>query len=303
MIIIVMNTSWKRETPLQNIAFIAMMAAINGVFSIILSFILGSAIAAALILPCVNALAIYVLKPKWIAVYCVSALAIPLIVTCYDLTTTLFYIIPSISAGLIYGALNKFKCPVALTILACSLWTLGTTYLSFYLIGIIYEVDMINSLMLALGKGGSSFAASLFPSLMFAVSWGSISINHLVMYFIHEKLGFETKTYSFEKFLYPILVIVFSDLSLVLAFHSTTLTYLFFSLSLFFTLFTVPTLLKKVKFYYYIILAVLLVAAFFAFAIFAKQFGTETVIALGTLFLDAIALTSFISLISKKQSC
>lgn len=303
MIIIVMNKTWKRETPLQNIAFIAMMAAINGAFSVIISFIFGSAIVAALVLPCVNALAIYVLKPKWIAVYCITVIAIPLIVTCYDLTTTLFYIIPAITAGLLYGALNKFRCPVALTILVCSLWTLGTTYLSFYLIGIIYEIDMISGFLTAIGKGGSSFATALFPSLMFGVSWASISINHLVMYFIHEKLGFETREYSFEKYLYPVLVIVFSDLSLVLAFHSTTLTYLFFSLSLFFTIFTVPQLLRKLRFYYYIILVVLLVAAFLSFAIFAKQFQTETVIALGTLFLDAVALTSFISLISKKQSC
>ena len=303
MIIIFMNKTWKRETPLQNVAFIAMMGAINGAFSVMLSFLPLSSFMALLILPCVNALGIYVIKARWIPIYVFATLGVPLVATCYDISTTLFYILPSIASGLIYGALTKFKTPVPLTIFICSLWTLGSTYLMIPLVKLIYEIDMIPTTLTTLGKEDSSLAKALVPSILFAYSWAAISINHLVMTFIHEKLGFEAKTYDAEKYLYPILTFIFSVLSIVFAFKNVTLAYLFFSLSLFFTIFSVATLLNKIKFYYYIILVVLLVIAFFLFAVFAKRFEANTVISLGTIFFDAIALSTLISLISKKQSC
>lgn len=298
-----MNNTWKRETPIQNIAFIAMMAAVNGALSLILSFLPVSAFGALLVLPCINALGIYLVKPKWIAVYAPVALAIPLLVTAYDISTTLFYVIPSIASGLIYGGMSKFKCPVALTIFACSLFTLGATYLTIPLIKAIYEIDMIPSMLITLGKADSTLALSIVPSILFVYSWASVSINHLVMIFVQNKLGFETRNYLFEEYLYPLLTVLTSYGSIRLASVNTSLTYIFFSISLFFMVFTVPVLLRKLRYYCYIILIATLVIAFFLFAIFAKNYTSDTVISLATIFFDAVSLSSLIAAFSKKQAC
>ncbi len=288
---------------MQNIAFIAMMGAINGAFSVLLSFLPLSSFMALLILPCINALGIYVIRAKWIPVYIFAALGVPLIATCYDISTTLFYVLPSIASGLIYGALTKFKTPVPLTIFICSLWTLGSTYLMIPLVKLIYDVDMVPTMLATFGKENSNLAKALVPSILFAYSWAAISINHLVMTFIHEKLEFKTKTYGIEKYLYPIVTILFSVFSIVFAFKNVALTYLFFSLSSFFAFFSVVTLLRKVKFYYYIILVVLFLVSFFLFVAFARYFESDVVISLTTVFFDAAALSSLITLLSKKQSC
>lgn len=298
---------WIRKTPLQNNAFIAMMAAINGAFSILLSFLPYSSFLAMLVLPVINALGVYLVDKKWLVAYILASLFVPFLVTMFDISTTLFYILPSIVSGFIYGALSKIKCTPALTILAASIWSVVSTYLSLPLIKTIYGIDMIETILITLGVDGSvtpineSFEYMLVPSVVFALSWASSSISHFIIVFAYEKIGIKISYFKWEKLLYPILSIAISLLGIGLSFVNITAAYLFFSLGLYFMAFSLQNLIEnpsKLSIITMILLLVISVLAFAGLYSLMPTFGGSTLI---LLFVISVSISTLIASIKAKK--
>lgn len=285
--------NWKRVTPLQNIAFIAMMAAINGALSLLLSFLPYSSFLAIIILPIINALGVYLVDKKWFAVYVVTSIIIPLLVTMFDLSTTLFYVIPSIISGFIYGALSKLRIPACLTILASTIWVLASTYLSLPIIKVIYEIDMIPAVVASLNL--KPFSVVLIPSFIFAFSWASTSVSHFLITFTYEKIGFETTVWDWEKYVYPAASIILGTLSILLSSISLEVTYILLALSLYFAAFSVQNLVENHSIISIVALVILLVVAFLAFAFMYGMMAPGAGGSLISLFVIATSISALIA--------
>ena len=259
-----MMSNWKRTTPLQNIAFVSIMGAVNGVVSLLLSLIPYSTFIAIIILPIINALGVYLVDKKWFALYAITSIAIPFLVTMFDMSTTIFYVIPSIISGFIYGALSKLKLPTALTIFGSTLWVLLSTYASLPIISAIYGIDMIESVVALLKL--KPFAVKLIPSFLFAFSWASTSISHFLISFAYEKIGFDTKNFKWEKFVYPFISIALGIASMIVTNFNLEGCYILLSLSIYFAAFSLQNLIVYHPIWIVSILISLAVASVLGFA-------------------------------------
>ncbi|MCQ2772427.1 MAG: hypothetical protein MJ238_04035 [Bacilli bacterium] len=299
--------NWIRKTPLQNIAFIAMMAAINGAFSIMLSFIPYSSFLALLVLPVINALGVYLVNKKWLTVYIATALLVPFLVTMFDISTTLFYILPSIVSGFIYGALSKAKFTPALTILVTIVWSVASTYLSLPIIKAIYGLDMIETVLATFGVShvgldlNETFEYSLIPTILFALAWASSSISHFIIVFVYEKVGIRINCFEWEKIAYPVLSILISVVSIATSFLSVQLAYLFFALGFYFMAFSLQNLIESRTKTSIITMILLLVFSILLFAALYSMMPQTTGPILLILFVVSVSVASLIASLKAKK--
>ena len=103
-----MNFLKKRETPVQNISYIGIMAAVNVVFVLISSFLPILFILLVFILPLTSVIVTIYCKKAYFPVYFVTNLALTFAVTSgFSVFDTFIYVLPSLISGyLIWGALK-----------------------------------------------------------------------------------------------------------------------------------------------------------------------------------------------------
>ena len=284
-----------------------MMSAINGAFSILLSFIPYSSVLALLILPVINALGVYLINKKWLVVYIVSALLVPFLVTMFDISTTLFYMLPSIVSGFIYGSLSKVKSTPALTILASIIWSVVSTYISLPIIKAIYGIDMFETILTAFGVQYSgieiknSFEYSLIPTILFALSWASSSISHFIIVFVYEKVGIKINAFAWERIAYPTSSIALSLLSIGLSFLSVSLAYISFALTFYFMTFSLQNLIEFKSKTSIISIVFLSIISILAFAALYSLMPLYTGSILMVLFMISVSFGSLIASIKAKK--
>jgi hypothetical protein len=101
-----------RETSAQNIAYISIMASIDVVFALFATFFPFGAIFLMLLLPLPSAVAAYYCKNRYIPVYLLASIGLSLIATIWDFQLTLFYAIPAICSGTLYGFLKQKRLTI-----------------------------------------------------------------------------------------------------------------------------------------------------------------------------------------------
>jgi hypothetical protein len=85
----------QRKGAAQNLAFLGLMCALNSVVATLSTLVPLSSLFVIIFLPLVSSLTVILCEDKYALVYVIAAIALSLSVTAYDITATLFYIIPS----------------------------------------------------------------------------------------------------------------------------------------------------------------------------------------------------------------
>lgn len=168
-----------RKTPIQNIAFMSMMAALNIIFSLLASFFPLAGLFIMIFLPLASALTAYYCQARYYPVYVVASLGLSIAVTAWDFSNTLFYLLPSLISGVAYGFFKKCGLPTSLTLFFVSLLNTGLTYLSLSLIELIYEIDMIGFLLGLLGLSENEYILYGVPAFIYAYSLSQSSLSNL----------------------------------------------------------------------------------------------------------------------------
>ena len=217
-----------RKGAIKNIAFMALMCAVNALFSILAAFVPLSAVFLCLFLPLSSALVGFYCEGKYAPIYLIASIALSLGCTAWDLSSALFYTIPAILTGFAYGFLKKIGLGSAWTIFAVSLLNEGLAYLSMPLIRVMYEIEMEQSLLALIGLSESAFAHVLFHAAVLAFSLAQIALVSLFIDLIWPKLAQEKQSgFKIPAVFTPIMVLFLSLLVLVLGFFNTPTSYFF----------------------------------------------------------------------------
>lgn len=257
----------KRETLTENMTYMAMMAAINVIFSLFAAWVPLGAIFVMIALPLTSAVIAIYCKPKYYAIYLLATIGVCLAATAWDMKNTLFYVIPSIFTGLTYGLLRKTKAPISIIVFLVTGLQMALTYASIWLIQWIYEVNMVQFIEELLGVAGSQLMINIVPSAMFAYALGQTGLSHLFMTGELAHLNQQEADDAWIEWVYPIMGIVFGALSFGLSFWELTVGYVFLITALYWSCFSVSTLFNpRAPIVVYIIGGVLLLGSFFAFA-------------------------------------
>lgn len=288
----------ERKTPAENIAFMGIICAVNAVFSLISAFLPIGAIFIMLVLSLGSALVAKLCKNKYWPIYLLAAIAISVAVTAWDFSTTLFYTIPAICCGLLFGILKKIKVPTPLCILGVTVVQIGFTYLSILLINAIYGIDMPSSIIGMLGLSSHPVVYDLVPSFVISLSLAQSAISSVFM-----TAGIfddqEEKETMWASISYPVITIALAIFSsLLILFDIRVIGYALLCFCLYLTAVCIFHLISNINVTSYVIAAILIIVSVCVFAMFNAKLSNTQAPALIATYCVSIAVSDVFNVLS-----
>lgn len=222
----------KKETLLQNMAFMGIMAAINVLLCTLGAYLPITGIFVMIFLPFFSAIVTMLCRWKYYPIYAIATIGVSLCATLWNTEYTLFYLIPSVITGFLFGFCFSKKLNGTYAILLTSLTQLGLTYLMLPIIKGIYGTDLIYT-FLTLFKliDNFDYVMVIVPSFIYLLSLSQMVFSYIVL--INEIKKFDTleekpidKTLTLIGIGLAVLVIPFM-------FFAVNVSYLFMFIALF----------------------------------------------------------------------
>ena len=133
----------KRETLIQNIAYMAIMAAVNVVFVLLSNVLPVLLFLLVFVLPLTSTIVTIYCKKRYFPIYFIVTLALCFGVSAgFSIFDTFIYVLPSLITGFIFGLFIEKQIPAIYTLIAATVIQYGLTILTFYVLGLI--VDNVN---------------------------------------------------------------------------------------------------------------------------------------------------------------
>lgn len=248
----------KRETVVQNITYMAIMAAINVIFVLLTALLPPLMFLIVFVLPLTSAVVTLFCKKRYFPIYAVATVALCLLTTMgiyiYD---TFFYVIPSLITGFVFGFLIEKKVPAIYIIVLSSALQYILSYLTFLVLDLILpDINFIDALLSIFGLRDFVFKDVFIHLFLFTLA----SIQTAFAYFILKKevkkLGFEVVEDIKLHYLLFIFVILIDVLALIMAFVYTPLVYVFIAMNLPFVIYIIIQLIFERKRIIYILMVV-----------------------------------------------
>lgn len=156
----------KRESLGQCIALMAMMAAINIIVSVVAAFSIVASVFLILFLPLTSTIVVLTCKEKYFPIYAFASIGLSLVATLWNLDVTLFYVVPAILSGFIFGFFIKRSIYFGWSIVIASLVQTGISFAIVPLMNVLFEIDFIRDLQV-LFKISEAIPGQIFIVVIF----------------------------------------------------------------------------------------------------------------------------------------
>ena len=257
----------KRETVLQNMTYIAIMCAINVIFVLLTTILPFLFFLIIFILPLTSVIVYCFCKKRFFPIYAVATIGLCMIFNLWKITDTIFYVIPSIVTGLIFGIFIEHKVPVFYLILTSTIVSIGLTYASFPLIKLFVEIDTIEYFLKFFNLSEFEFKDYLPPLFIFVISSIQMALTYLIIRDEVVKLGISINNEDASIFVLFIFNMSIILLSIGFAFIYGPISFLLFGLSVFIMVYQCILLFFKNKILLLITVASTLVIVILLYAI------------------------------------
>ena len=261
-----MSLLTKRETLVQNITYMAIMAAINAVFSLLAALVPALSIFLMIVLPLSSAIVFLFCKHKYFPIYAVATILICLLVTIFDMSFTIFYVIPSILTGYLFGLFIKYKLHAVWIILITSIAQGLFTALSIPFIQWIFDVNIIDTFKGLLQVTASVNIDIIVPSFLFYLALTQMVFSYIVIQSEINKFGYEINDRPLNTTLYSLILFGVIIAIIPFIFLLPSGAYLLLSISLYFMFFIVFTHILQKQYKILIAFGISLLAFMFLFA-------------------------------------
>jgi len=293
----------ERKTISQNIAFMAIMAAINIIVCVVGGFSVLASVILILILPLSSTLVEVYCKTKYFPIYFVATIGLSIAATFWNLETTIFTLIPSMITGFVFGLSLKKKINGIYGIFVATLLNVGLIYCFIPLVDFLFETDIIWFFCSALNISDESAILNYLPSLFFVYSLIQTFLSYLVVINEIKKFNLDDQFDVKNEVLLSSVTLGFSIMTLAFYFVNAAVAFFFFCCSLYFAYFVVVHFAKQKDKNVLIPSGIAFIVSIFMFAAFNNKLkdGTSALIFVFVPF--CISLISFIvSLLKKKQN-
>lgn len=274
-----------------------MMAAINGLFSLIASFTPLGGLFIMVFLPLASAAAAILCKPKYVFIYVIAALGVSFALSAWNFQNTLFYTVPSIVTGTAFGLLAKKKVPLSLIFVTVSLLYMGFVYLSLPISDALYGLNPVTVLLRMGGWENNAEVQAMVPAAILLYSMASTALMTFVIYAGFDRFGIEFQKEEAAFAVFPVVSILFCALAVSAPFYLPSLTYVSLVISLAFSLLSLLPLIKAKKVWLYVLAVLLLMAAIIATAALYHYYPGMTGVALFSLYGESLGLSGLVGAI------
>lgn len=287
-----MNFFKRKETIVENITFMAIMAAINVVFVLLTNFIPFFLFVFVFILALSSALVSVLCHKKYFVLY-----AIPTILLCslVNISDTLFYIIPSLVTGFIFGLFYNKRFPSILIIVSLTLIQCLFTYCSLPFIELLFERDIVFDIAKIFGLEEYKYLNYIKHMFIFIISFIQEVVAYLIICSQLDKFTKEKSSDNTHIFLCSLINVTSLLLMVLFGFIYPEISYIFLFISLILTVENVlKTILKKSKFIN-IQLGIATLVGLFIFAALYPHVATYASLLLIGVFLFLLVIIVFIN--------
>ena len=171
----------KKETLVQNITYMAIMAAINVVFVLISVLVPFLFFLIVFVLPLTSAIVTIHCKKVYFPIYAVATIGLCMICTMWQIGDTIFYVIPSIISGFLFGYMAEKKVPSFWIITITTLVQIGISYATIPLLNVISGKDVAISFATVFGLGDFKYLNYVVPCFIFFIALAQEIIAYMVI--------------------------------------------------------------------------------------------------------------------------
>ena len=247
-----MNFFQKKETLVSTITFMAIMSAIDVVICVLSAFFPVAAIFIVLFLPLTATLVEIYCKDRYFPIFFVAAIGLSLVATLWNLETTIFYLIPSIITGYVFGLGIKKGIPSIYGLLVASLLQMGIMLLFIPFINAVFEVNIVDTFKQFFNLNESEAVDHVVPAFVFAISFIQIVLSYIIVVNEVKKFHiiFDNDKYSW---IYELLLFVISASAIPLGLISLKVAYVLLLISFYIGIYIIIDYIYKKYFYILIV--------------------------------------------------
>ena len=171
----------KRETPIQNIAYMSIMAAINVIFVLLSNLLPFLLFLLVFILPLTSAIVTIYCKKRYYPIYFIVTLALCILVGYgFSIFDTLVYVFPSLITGFIFGICFEKQVPAILVLVGNTIIQFFLSLLTFYVLGtFISNLNMMDVLINAFGLTEFGFKWSFSLIFLYIIALIQTTLSYI----------------------------------------------------------------------------------------------------------------------------
>jgi len=215
----------KKETLLQNITYMAIMAAINVIFVLLTTFVPYLLFILVFLLPLTSTLVTIYCSKKYYIIYAIATLGICCICTMWNISDTLFYVLPSLITGFIFGIGIEKGFPTIYLIILTALIQVGFSYASIPLIKALLGVDIIQTFLKAFNLTEYKYVSYVVPMFILAMGIIQSTLSYGVLSTQQKKLNIEEKTSKLPRFFDSLVIFTIGICIAIFAFCVPKISY------------------------------------------------------------------------------
>ena len=281
----------KKKTLVHHITYMGIMTAINLIFIVLATYIPFLMFLLILLLPFASTIVSYYCQKRYYIIYAIASIGLCLI---FNISDTIFYVVPAVITGFVAGILLDKKVHPFWLILSTSVIETALTFAFIPLINLICNVDIVFSFLSAFKLNNFQYKTEITYLFIYFISLLQCVLTQFILLTDGKKIGIiiDTCVASFMPFILGLESAI--TISFIFSFFYAPLALVFASISIYFAVFLLIDLLLSKKAVIYIILCSSLVVAFFVFVIIYQRIAAPTNMVLIVLFPLAVCITSFI---------
>lgn len=171
----------KKETLLQNMAFMGIIAAINVILCALSTLFPIAGIFIMILLPFFSAMVTMLCKWKYYPIYFFASIGVALAATFWNTEFTLFYLLPSLITGFLFGLCFIKKISGTYALLFTSIVQCGLIYLLLPIIKLIYGTDLITLFLTLFKLNNHENIMIIVPSFIYLLSLIEMVLSYIVL--------------------------------------------------------------------------------------------------------------------------
>ena len=273
----------------------ALMAAINVVFVLLTRFVPILFFLIVFVLPLTSVMVTLHCKKRYFPIYAVATIGLCLICTIGQLYDTIFYVIPSVISGFVFGLLVEKKVPSFWIIISTTVIQILFTYVSIPLIDLITGQSIVSVFATVFGIKDFIYLDYVVPCFIFFMALSQEVLAYVIIREELPKFGYqlnEPKYLPLSLFIGLISSIV---LAVIFVFIYGPLSYLFTLFALLFAVYSIAYLVMESKVIIYILLGSSLIVSFFLFGIIYRYMNQPLGLILVNIFFFTVAIIVLIN--------
>lgn len=257
----------KRETLVQNIAYMGLMAAINVIFVVLTTLVPVLFFLIVFVLPLTSTIVALHCKKRFYPIYAFATIGVCMLCTIWKIDDTIFYVIPSVISGFIFAVMVEKEISAPWIIIATTIVQMAFSLLSIPFITWVFGRDIVTTFAAIFNLENYQYLEYVTPAFVFLLSLIQCILSFIVINEEIKKFGYELGEANLLS--HKMLLGLLTSLILVIIFALTykPLSYTFLMVALYFACLIIGGLINRKKIWIYISLVASLIVTFIVFAI------------------------------------